>query len=155
MFNITRQRVANGVVVSGSVIKDMSKCNCTLRLNTHCNQLSANAWKVIVCVFPSHHDSKAVALDSYFCGHGRNSFVSFATRLYDCNKDSSYGEKFDKDGNIIVVHLDLINYQLSYTINGKKYGVAYDNLTKNVGYRLAVGLTEANWELELLWCCNF
>ena len=53
--------------------------------------------------------------------------------------DQDYGEKFNKEGDIMFIDLDLINYTLSYTINNKQHGIAFKNI-KKTNYRLAISL---------------
>ena len=61
-----------------------------------------------------------------------------------------YCKTFDKIGDIMKVNLDLINYTLKYEINGKDYGIAFDNIEK-YDYRLVVTVAEGeNTELELM-----
>ena len=47
--------------------------------------------------------------------------------------------KFNVNGDVIEVHLDSINYTLSYTVNDKYCGIAFDNIDP-YNYRLAIAL---------------
>ena len=56
-----------------------------------------------------------------------------------CNHTAQvYGERY-VDGDTIEMCVDLKNYQLSYTLNDKDLGIAYNNLYKS-RYKLAVAL---------------
>ena len=48
-----------------------------------------------------------------------------------------YGEKLDKDNDVIFVHLDLMNHTLGFTINDKYCGNAFEKIEPN-NYRLAI-----------------
>eukprot|EP01084_Bolivina_argentea_P135969 239505_1 len=39
--------------------------------------------------------------------------------------EKSYGEKFNKDGSVMIMTLNTKNWTLSYNINNKDYGVAF------------------------------
>ena len=48
-----------------------------------------------------------------------------------------YGQRCDKRGDVITVRLDLINFTVSFTINSKDYGIAFEDI-EQCSYRLAL-----------------
>ena len=87
----------------------------------------------------------------YFGGSG-NKWTNNEYRLYGEN----FGEYDGPSTDVITVSLDLRdqngqqNGTISFAKNGKNYGVAYDTLSLNEHYRLAVLLFEPNSSVTLL-----
>lgn len=54
-----------------------------------------------------------------------------------------------KKGDIVEMHLDLYERTLAYSINGKYYGIAYENI-EQTKYRAAVGLAYTQDSIRLL-----
>ena len=68
-----------------------------------------------------------------------------------------YGDRFGAAGDIITVSLDLCEYEtgqnygtLSFAKNGKDFGVAFDTLSLDVVYRLAVCLFTTDNSVTIL-----
>ena len=59
-----------------------------------------------------------------------------------------YGLRY-KHGDILTMRLDLMSRELSYKINGKDQGIAYDNLPKGA-YRLSIKLQFAEQKVSIL-----
>ena len=47
---------------------------------------------------------------------------------------------FNADDDVIIVHLDLVNYTWGYTVNDEHFGIAFENIQSG-DYRLAISLT--------------
>ena len=80
-------------------------------------------------------------------------FIGGARYLYS-NNHSSYlvdkyrnvgGAKFNEDGDIIEVHLDLVNHTLGYSVNGEYFGIGFEKVEPG-DYRLAISLSTYNAE---------
>eukprot|EP01084_Bolivina_argentea_P297860 513226_1 len=63
--------------------------------------------------------------------------------------DKKYGEPFNKNGSVMKMTLDTINWTLSYNINGKDYGIAFDNIIQQ-NYRLCVAPSVKDTEIEII-----
>ena len=80
-----------------------------------------------------------------FCCH-----IDHELRPYQRRLKTRYGQSFDKINDILTMTLDLKQYTLSYSLNGKDFGVAFDRI-KEQNYRLAVSfLHNVGTELQLL-----
>ena len=70
--------------------------------------------------------------------------------IYHKNTDYvEYCDAFTIKDTVITMTLDIDKNSISYKINDKDYGVAYDQLIQDK-YRLAVTMSNANEEIELL-----
>ena len=66
-----------------------------------------------------------------------------------CGDFQQYCPTFDAKDTIIEVILNMKEHTICYKINGKHYGIAYNNLSKKK-YRLAVTLREPMQEIQLM-----
>ena len=70
---------------------------------------------------------------------------------YDDKKDYDYSSIFVEEGTMIEMTLDMNNQTIQYKINDTECKtVKIDSLSKQMGYRLAVTLTQKDNEIQLL-----
>merc|ERR1712228_652377 len=110
-----------------------------------------NAWEILVGIMDDTQcdtllDESHSAGTRYFTSTpGAFGFVGSYGRLTTGGhvSDSNYGEPFEKKGDCMTVDLDMHKdkHSLSYVINGKEHGKAFD-VDINVKYRLAVSICE-------------
>ena len=67
-----------------------------------------------------------------------------SSNIVDKYRDAG-GAKFNEDGDIIEVHLDLINHTLGYTVNDEYFGIGFEEVEPG-DYRLAISLSTYNAE---------
>ena len=67
----------------------------------------------------------------------------------DTGSEHIYGDAKCEQGDTVKMILDLNQYQLSYEVNGKSYGVAFSNIEK-VGYRAVVSAYLRDDSVKLL-----
>ena len=64
--------------------------------------------------------------------------------------NKKYATKFNNNGDIMIITLDLIKFTLSYTINGTDYGIApFGKSIDKCSYRLVIALTISGKGMEI------
>ena len=83
-------------------------------------------------------------------------FPHYAFKSYNCKSDINdpyhqYGEQFDK-GDVVRMELDMTGKSISFYINDKSQGVAFDNLQfpPDRVYNLAIYGHDKNCSIQLL-----
>lgn len=87
--------------------------------------------------------------NSYRCFDHGCFLLTSNGRIYSGSTSAIYSHPIKQSGTIISITLNMDNHSLSYKLNDKDYGIAYDKLYKK-GYSLAVTLIKENCIVQLL-----
>ena len=104
-----------------------------------------------ICIGIVEDDKQTLQMCASGCNYARQHRGCFilCNEIYFTNNSRDYYDHIADKGTIVTMTLDMDNKSISYKINGKDYGIAYDGLIKKK-YRLAITLVDEATEVELI-----